>query len=166
MTKKRAFLSCIFLVTALSAVSGWASGEEILARTGQYTFFIKPDPCSGVTYYQKLVPCVVEDTIYVPRKVFPAYQVPEPVRRSQGVIVTETPVGCALGESPCVECFPKPTQRRETREVWLPRPVPVRVPTLEWVPKKVTKRIMLPQWFAVQEQPLPPPMIRKTRTGG
>jgi hypothetical protein len=166
MTKKQTFLSCMVLLTVLSAVSAWAAGEEILARTGHYIFFIQPDPCTGVTYSQKLVPCVLEDTVYVPRKVFPAYQVPEPVRRSQGVVVTETPVGCALGESPCVECFPRPTQRRETRDVWGPRPVAVRVPTLEWVPKKVTKKIMLPQWFAVQEQPIQRPPVRKVGAGG
>lgn len=166
MSQKLAFLWYVILVIICSAGAGWAAGEEVLGRTGRYVFFIKPDPCSDVTYYQKLVPCVAEETIYVPRRVFPVYHVPEPIRRRQAVLVTETPVGCALGEGPCVECFPKPTERRETREVWLPRPLEVRVPTVEWVPKKITKRIMLPQWFAVHEQPVPTPLVRKIGTGG
>lgn len=138
-----------------------AMGEDILAHTGQYTFFIKPVPGSHTTYYQKAVPCVADVMAPVPRRVTNTYPVPVPVRRHSSVVVSETPMGCAEGQGPCVECFPRPSRRGGTGEVWAPNFIPVSVPGKQFVPKHVTRRIKLPQWFEVTEDPGMPKPIRK-----
>jgi hypothetical protein len=156
----------MLLIAVVSASACWAAGEDVLGLTGQYTFFIKPDPCSPVTYYQKMVPCVSREIIPVPRKVSLPYQVPVPGRQNLPSMVSETPMGCAEGQGPCTTCRPSPTSRPGTKEVWGPRMVTVRVPDVEFVPKEITRKVMLPQWFAVTEQPRPPQKIRKVRTDG
>jgi hypothetical protein len=153
----------VFLILCL-ATQALAFGEDILAASGQYTFFIKPCPGSNVTYYQKMVPCVATDEIAVPRRVAPVFPVPVPTVRNQPVTRMETPVGCAQGASPCVECRPRPSSASASAEVVLPRMVPFGVPGFEPTFKTVKRKIMLPQWFAVTEQPrqvrkVPPPVV-------
>jgi hypothetical protein len=151
----------VVLSVALSS-SAHALGEDILAHTGQYTFFIKPDPTSCVTYYQRMVPCVQKKTVPVARRIVDTFPVPVPVKRKHPVLLSKTPVGCAAGEGPCVECFPKPTCRPASTYALAPKFVPVRVPGVVIEPKCITRRIMLPQWFAVEEHEKPPPRkIRK-----
>lgn len=149
--------------SAAVAAPAFSFGENILAATGQYTFFIKPDPVSHTTYYQKMVPCVVKDVVLVPKRVSQTYPVPVPATRNMPTVIHETPVGCALGASPCVECFPKPSVRNASKEVIVPRMMPVRVPGVEYVPREVTRKVMLPQWFAVSEDLRPPSQVRKVR---
>jgi hypothetical protein len=165
----RKFLLLVFstiLVTVATVPAAHAFGEDVLACTGQYTFFIKPDPNCPDTYIQKMVPCIAKKVIPVPRRVVHTFPVPIPVKKRIPVIVTETPVGCAKGEGPCVKCFPPCTKRRGIKEVVVPgmRPVPIRgiVPT----PICVTRRIMRPQWFKVTETPVPPKPVRKIRKVG
>lgn len=151
----------VLAVSACFASSALAFGEGILAQTGQYSFFINPCPPGGPTYYQKLVPCVVKETIQVPRTVFQTYPVPVPARQKVPTLVTEAPVGCAQGAGPCDTCYPKATEKKATGELWGPRMVMVRVPFVEFTPKEVTRRVMLPQWFAVTEEVRPVQKIRK-----
>jgi hypothetical protein len=154
------------LLVVIAAATSWAAGEDLLALTGQYTFFIKPDICSPTTYYQKMVPCVSREIIQVPRKVFLTYQVPVPARQNLPSLITETPMGCAEGSGPCTTCYPSPSSKPGTKEVWGSRMVTVRVPDVQFVPKEITRKVMLPQWFAITEQPRPPQKIRKVRTDG
>jgi hypothetical protein len=128
-----------------------AFGEDVLAMTGQYVFFIKPK-CSNMTYYQKMVPCMVTETCPTPRRVFPKYAVPVPDCRPFPVTVTETPVGHACGAPPCAECRPLPTTTTLYKDAILPRMLPAVVPTIEPVPRQITRPAMFPQWFAVSEE--------------
>jgi hypothetical protein len=165
---KRSF-TIIVPVLVLSfalAATVFAAGEGILAQTGQYTFFIKPCPGTHITYYQRLVPCVVEETIMVPRTVVETFPVPVPRRQHQAVLVTETPVGCAMGQGPCTTCWPQPIARTMSQDVWAPQMMPTRVPGYEFVPKTVTKRVLLPQWFRVTEEPKPMQKVRKVGSEG
>lgn len=158
-------LACLALVT--TAAPAFAFGEDILAACGRYNFFIKPDCTSGVTFYQKMVPCVERKTVGVPRPVVETYPLPVPSRQRQRVLVTETPVGDACGVTPCINCFPKPVCKPGTKDVLVPSIVPLRVPTLAIQPKCVDRPIKLPQWFAVEEHPLPPPQkVRKVHHPG
>ncbi len=162
-------LKLSILVLALSVGFGSAAlamGEGVLAKTGQYTFFLNPCPTSCMTYYQKMVPCVIKETIPVPRRVLQNYMVPVPVRRKVPTLITEAPVGCPEGASPCATCYPKPSQRYGNREIWGPRMMAVRVPVVQFTPKEITRRGMFPQWFAVTEEPRPPRKIRKVHGGG
>lgn len=159
MRKMLSAISSLTLVFLCVAPQAFAFGEGVLAASGQYTFFIKPAPGSHVTYYQKMVPCVVTEEISVPRRVAPVFQVPVPTLRNQPVVRTEVPVGCAVGQSPCIECRPRPSTMAASAQQVVPRMVPFRVPGIEPVPKTVKRKIMLPQWFAVTEQPKPP--VRK-----
>ena len=71
----------LILSFILSPYSAKAMGEDVLAQTGQYTFFIKPHPGACMTYNQKMVPCVATQTIPIPRPVVQTYPVPFPVKR-------------------------------------------------------------------------------------
>jgi len=162
--------SPLFLITALFLLAvtsqALAFGEGVLAQTGQYTFFIRPEPASCITYYQKLVPCVAEETIPVPRRVTPVFPLPVPAIRNQPVMISERPVGCAEGAGPCVQCFPKASHKRYAHRIVDPRIVPVKVPDIEIVPRLVTRPVLRPQWFEVTESPLPPQPVRKVHAGG
>ncbi|MBI5251413.1 MAG: hypothetical protein HY912_18145 [Desulfomonile tiedjei] len=163
MLKAFTVVMSTIVFSAAIAAPAFSYGENILAATGQYTFFIKPEPGSCTTYYQKMVPCVAKDIVPVPKRVSQTYPVPVPSIRNIPTVIHETPVGCACGAGPCVECFPRPSVRNASKEAILPRMVPVRVPGVEFVPREVTRRVMLPQWFAVTEEPLPPKQVRKIR---
>jgi hypothetical protein len=152
------------LIFSIGAVApAFSFGENVLAATGQYTFFIKPDPCSHTTYYQKMVPCVAKDVVPVPKRISQTFPVPLPSVRNMPTVLHEDPVGAACGAGPCVDCFPKPSVRNASKEVIMPRMVPVRVPGVEYVPREITRRVMLPQWFAVTEELLPPKQVQKVR---
>jgi hypothetical protein len=154
MSKKFWIVALSLTLCSLSLASvALAFGENVLALTGEYTFFIRPVPGWDVTFYQKLVPCVAQDTVPVPRRVVQTYPLPIPRMQRLPVTITETPVGCAQGAGPCVDCRPRPSQRPATKEVAAPMIVPVGVPGIEVTPKAVTRRVMLPQWFAVTEEP-------------
>ncbi len=161
----KAFAVVFSMLIFSTAVAGpaFSFGENILAATGQYTFFIKPQPGSHTTYYQKMVPCVAKDIVPVPKRVSQTYPVPVPSIRNMPTVMHETPVGAACGAGPCIDCFPKPSVKNASKEMILPRMVPVRVPGVEFVPREVTRRVMLPQWFAVTEEILPPKQVRKVR---
>ena len=133
----------------------------MLALTGQYSFFINPCPPGGPTYYQKLVPCVVKETVQVPQMVFQTYPVPVPVRQNVPTLITEAPVGCPEGAGPCDKCYPKPSQNKGSREMWGPKTMMARVPSVQFRPREITRRVMRPQWFAVTEEPQPLRKIRK-----
>jgi hypothetical protein len=137
-----------------------------LAHSGQYTFFIKPEPGSCITYYQKMVPCIAEETIPVPRPVAPAYPVPIPIGQRQPVMISERPVGCAEGSGPCLKCFPQALSKRDVKEVIAPQVIPVPVPGIDIVPRHVERPVLRPQWFEVTESPLPPQPVRKVPVGG
>jgi len=153
MRKMLSASSALVLLVLCLASQAFGFGEDILAASGQYTFFIKPCPGSSVTYYQKMVPCVLTEEIAVPRRVAPVFPVPIPVARNQPVTRMETPVGCAQGASPCIECRAQPSAVSANGEVVTPRMAPFRVPGVEPAFRTVKRRIMLPQWFAVTEQP-------------
>jgi hypothetical protein len=154
MSKKFWMIVLSLTFCSLSLASqALAFGENVLALTGEYTFFIRPVPDWDVTFYQKLVPCVAQETIPVPRRVVETYPLPIPRMQRQPITITETPVGCAQGAGPCVDCSPRPSSRRATRDVAAPMIVPVGVPGIEVTPKHVTRRVALPQWFAVTEEP-------------
>jgi len=157
-------VALLFSMAATPAAFGF--GEPILALSGQYTFFINPSPGSCTTYYQKMVPCVARETVWVPKKVVNTYPVPVASMRGEPIIITENPVGCPHGSSDCVECAPRPSRYPAIKQVVVPRPVPTRVPDIVLVPKTVTRRVMLPQWFEVTEQAKPPKLIRKVGTSG
>lgn len=166
MLKKLSVLFVAVISLVILSSAALAEGEAILALTGQYTFFIKPEPGSCDTYYQKMVPCVLERTIPVPRRVVPVYPVPVAAKRRVPVLRSEIPVGCADGEGPCLHCYPKPSCRPATIDVVGPVPKPVRVPGVEIRPKCVKERVMRPQWFKVTEEPRPQKRPRKIRFGG
>jgi len=161
----KVFISALVLSVGFTATA-LAAGEEVLAATGQYSFFINPCPTAGMTYYQKMVPCVIRETVQIPKKVFQSYSVPVPVRQNVPTLVTEAPVGCPQGACEDATCYPKPTQRPGTREMWLPKMVTVRVPYVEFTPREITRKVMFPQWFAVTEEPRPARKVRKVHTGG
>jgi hypothetical protein len=48
-----------------------------------------------------------------------------------------------------------------SKDMVVPRMLPVRVPSVEIVPREVTRRVMLPQWFEVVEEQIPPKEVRK-----
>jgi hypothetical protein len=153
MRKMLSVSSSLLLLVLCLASQAFGFGEDILGASGQYTFFIKPCPGSSVTYYQKMVPCVLTEEIAVPRPVAPVFPVPVPVVRNQPVTRMETPVGCAQGSSPCVECVAQPSSVSASGETVAPGMAQFRVPGVEPAFKTVKRRIMLPQWFAVTEQP-------------
>ncbi|HMK34991.1 MAG TPA: hypothetical protein VK463_07995 [Desulfomonilaceae bacterium] len=151
--RKMLSASCCILIFSLCAVSqAFPFGEDILALSGQYTFFIKPVPGSNVTYYQKMVPCTATDECPVPRRVAPVFPVPVSQVRNQPVTRTEIPVGCAEGCSDCIKCRPRPSTSAGVGEMVVPRMVPFPVPGVEPVPRTITRKIMLPQWFEVREE--------------
>jgi len=158
------FLVAIFSVFCTSYAG--AFGEDILAHTGQYTFFINPEPGSCITYYQKMVPCLAKETVPVPAPAVQVYPVPVPRPQKLPVMISESPVGCAEGSGPCVQCFPQASCKPAKKEVMVPQPVPVPVPGVEMAPKCVTRPVLRPQWFAVTEIPAPPRPIRKVGAGG
>jgi len=166
MLRKQWCALCMILATAVFSSAALAEGEDVLAFTGQYTFFIKPQPGSCVTYYQKMVPCVLEETVTSPRHVKPVFPVPVSSTRGMPVVRTETPVGCADGVGPCLHCFPRPASRPGTTDLVVPVMRSVGVPTIEVVPRCVKQRVMRPQWFEVKETPRPPKGARKTLGGG
>jgi hypothetical protein len=143
-------------IIAALAIPAHAVGEEILAHTGQYTFFIKPDPSACVTYYQKLVPCIERKATPVVRPVIETYPVPIAVIRGQRAMITETPVGCAGGCGSCLECYPTPTRRPGPKEVVEPHPIPVPVHGMNIDARWVQRPVKRPQWFMVEEHPMPP----------
>jgi hypothetical protein len=164
MSKKfwMVILSLTFISLSLAS-QALAFGEDMLALTGQYTFFIRPVPGWDVTFYQKLVPCVAQETVPVARRVVQTYPLPIPKMQRQPITITETPVGCAQGAGPCVECTPMPSSRPATKDVVAPAIVTVGVPGIEVTPKGVTRPVMLPQWFAVTEEPKNPRKVSKVR---
>ncbi len=164
MSKKLLMIILLLLFHSLSPTSQvLAFGEDILGLTGQYTFFIRPVPGWDVTFYQKMVPCVAQDTVPVARRVVERYPLPIPAMQRQPTTVTEIPVGCAQGSGPCVECMPMPSSRPGSKDLATPVVVPVGVPGIELAPKSVTRPVMLPQWFAVTEEPRNPRKVSKVR---
>ncbi|MGO9572246.1 MAG: hypothetical protein ACLP5H_32415 [Desulfomonilaceae bacterium] len=164
MSKKFLVIILSLAFCSLSLASQvFAFGEDMLALTGQYTFFIRPVPGWDVTFYQKLVPCVAQETVPVARRVVETYPLPIPAMHRQPITISETPVGCAQGSGPCVECYPKPSFRPASKDVATPRVVPVGVPGIELTPKCVTRPVMLPQWFAVTEEPRDIRKVSKVR---
>lgn len=152
-------LSAIVLAAHLAPVPAGAFGEGVLARTGEYTFFIKPDPTSCVTYYQKMVPCVVKETVRIPKRVVHTLPVPVPQKQRIPILLAENPVDC--GKKPCVECFPRPSCKPAVKDCRVPQLVPVRVADWQVQTKCVERKVKMPQWFAVQELPRPP--VRKVK---
>ncbi|MDQ7782640.1 MAG: hypothetical protein RDU20_07165 [Desulfomonilaceae bacterium] len=162
MPQPPSILALVMLMAMILPAGALAEGEAILALTGQYTFFIKPEPGSCETYVQKMVPCVLEKEIPVPRRVVPVYPVPFSSKRGLPVLRSEIPVGCPDGAGPCVHCYPKPSFRSATHDVVVPVVRGVPVPDLVIQPKVVRERVMRPQWFKVREDPRPPrKVVRK-----
>lgn len=144
-----------------------AMGEDVLAQCGQYSFFIKPHPGACMTYHQKMVPCVAEKNIPIPRPVVQTYPLPFPVKRGLPVVVSEKPVGCAANADSCLECYPQPSCKPGIKESWPAQIKPIRISSPEFSPRHVTRKIMLPQWFLVTDHPVPAPKPPiKVRTGG
>ncbi len=146
---------CVLLVLCATALLGtpdvYALGEDVLAATGQYTFFIKPRCGPNATYYQKMVPCVITEECPIPVPVVDRYGVPYPDTRKQRVTRHEIPLGCALGQKPCIDCFPKPSRVNGFRDVVVPGNIPVAIGSYAPKPNTTVRPIMLPQWFAVYE---------------
>lgn len=165
---RRSSTVLVCAIGIILALSGTArpEGEGILALTGQYTFFIRPQCGFGETYYQKLVPCRLEETIQIPRVVTPRFLVPHASIRGAPVMRNEIPVGCAQGAGPCLECFPKPTRRPAVNPGVVPIMAPVAVKDLEFREKHVVRRVLRPQWFKVTDEPRPLRKVSKVRQGG
>jgi hypothetical protein len=168
MLRKLSLFFFLILPFMLSPHLAIATGEAVLAQTGQYTFFINPHPGSCMIYRQEMVPCVATQTIPIPRRVVETYPVPFPVKRKAPVVVSQEPVGCAFGAGPCVECYPQPSRHKETREIWPPGIKPVSITSPAFTPRHVTRKITRPQWFLVTEHPVMPfpKPIRKVGAGG
>lgn len=156
--------AAVLIVAFTGAVT--AEGEGILAMTGQYTFFIRPECGSGETYYQKLVPCRLEETIPVPVPVTPKFLVPHASIRGVHVMRSEIPVGCAEGAGPCLECFPKPIRYPAVNPAVIPITPPVGVRDLEFRPMTVIRTVWKPQWFKVVDEVKDPRKAGKVRHGG
>ena len=154
MPKRVPVVLCAALLCLAVASHAFAFGEDVLAATGQYTFFIKPEPGSHVTYYQKMVRCVAEVPVPSPRRVAPVYRVPMAHIQRERSLITETTVGCALGQGDCVDCFPRAARYRQPRDVVVPRDIRVPMPGIEPVTRLVTRPVWLPQWFEVSEEPI------------
>ncbi len=164
MAKRPTIILLVVLLSVIFASVALGEGEAILALTGQYTFFVKPHPGSCETYYQKMVPCVLEKHIPVPRRVVPVYPVPFSSKRRVPVLRSEIPVGCADGSGPCLQCFPKPSCRPATHSMAVPVPKRIPVPDLIIQTKTVKERVIRPQWFKVKDDPRPPrKVVRKVR---
>ncbi len=164
MSKKLLLIILLLVFYSLSPTSqALAFGEDMLGLTGQYTFFIRPVPGWDVTFYQKMVPCVAQENLPVARRVVQTYPLPIPAMQRQPITITETPVGCAQGSGPCVECRPMPSCTPGSKDVPTPMVVPVGVPGIELAPQCVTRPVMLPQWFAVTEEPRNPRKVSKVR---
>lgn len=166
MQKKLPAICSTVLLSVFLTTGVFAAGEGVLALKGEYTFFIKPEPGSCVTYYQKMVPCIAKETVLVPKRVFRTVPLPVPVLQKQPILRSEIPIGCAEGAGPCVECAPKPVCRPAYKDALAPRMIPIRVPEVQLVPKCITRRVMRPQWFLVNEDPRPPKHVRKVGSGG
>ncbi|MEW6348796.1 MAG: hypothetical protein AB1646_07010 [Thermodesulfobacteriota bacterium] len=155
----------LLIAVTLATPMAHAEGEGILALSGEYTFFLKPLPGCTPTYYQKMVPCVERICEPVPRRVVQTYPVPVPSRRRVPTLVCETPLGCAKGEGDCLKCFPPCTKRVELKECVAPRIVPTEFQDVVFERRIVCRPTMRPQWFEVNEHPMPcPPPAIKVRT--
>ncbi len=132
-----------------------AEGEDTLALTGEYTFFLKQVPGCTPTFYQKMVPCVEKICEPVPRRVVHTYPVPVPVRQKIPTLVCETPLGCAQGEGPCLRCMPPCTKRVEIKECVVPQITPVQFNDVAFDRRTIRRPTMRPQWFQVSESPMP-----------
>ena len=154
----------------MCAQSVFSYGEDLLAHTGEYTFFITPNPVTCVTYRKRLVPCVVKETIPVAQRYAMTYPIPFPGKQRVPVVVQETPVGCAAGSGPCTTCTPKCFTSSGILYKKTPRIIPVTITGKRYMPQCVTKRVMLPQWYVVEEFPKPPPRkiqpVYKVRPNG
>ena len=161
MRSKWSLVLASIMLSLAASTAAHAVGEDILAVSGQYTFFIKPDPSSCTTYYQKMVPCIKKQNVPVAVGSVPVYPVPIPMPRPKRIMVQETPVGHVKGAGPCLRCRPSPCRTPMVKDVFPPVPVPIPVPGLSIEPKCVARPVMRPQWFKVDELPMPPP--RKVR---
>jgi len=168
MSRNLSLFFFLVLPFILSPYSANAMGEDVLAHTGQYTFFVKPHPGACMTYHERMVPCVATQTVPISRPVVQTFPVPFPVKRSLPVVASEKPVGCAFGAGPCVECYPHPSSRPGVKEIWPPELVPVSIASPAFAPHHVTRKIVLPQWFLVTEHPVAPfpKPVRKLRPDG
>lgn len=153
MSRFLALSCCALVVGALSYGPAHAVGEDILARSGQYTFFVKPNPCVPVTYYQRTVPCRVTRNVPAVRTMQVPYYLPVAAIADRRTIIRETPIACPMDSDPCVQCSPRMTRRPGMAAVAAPRPVRVGVTEVVIVPKCVTRRVNLPRWFMVEEIP-------------
>ncbi len=156
-TLSAALLGLVFVIAGVA--NAVAFGEGVLAQTGQYTFFIKPDPCSPVTLYQRMVPCVKRECKPIPRTVVENHIVPVPSERRHRMGLKEIPVGCPKGLNKCETCFPQPRQYAGWKRMMVPKGMRVPVKTTIYQPRIIDRRTTRPQWFAVTPDNRP---IQKT----
>jgi len=138
------------VLSFICAPQAFAFGEDVLAATGQYTFFIRSKCEPNVLYYQKMVPCIA-DGCPLPRQITNRYQVPVADLRKEFAKYREVPVGCPPGCGDCMECFPKESKYSGYNDIVGPRPIPAEISSVVPVPNPVRQHVMAPQWFAVYE---------------
>jgi hypothetical protein len=153
MPRLFAKLCCALVVGAMSCGAAHAVGEDILAHSGQYTFFVKPNPCAPVTYHQKTVPCMVTRDVPTVRMRQVTYHLPVPLIVGRRVMIRETPIACPADRDPCVRCLPKVSTHPGVGTTVEPRPARVQFTDPVVVPQCVTRRVNLPRWFMVEEIP-------------
>lgn len=152
-------LLIVTLVWAFIPTSGAQGyGEDVLALTGQYTFFVRPHPGQPITYYQKAVPCVSRKSVQNLRSHHATVHVPYGAKRRQPIIVVETPLPMGHGPNQSISCFPKPRQHSMWRDVRVPETRPTRVLIRQPSSRMASRRIVLPYWFEVREEPRPLPV--------
>ncbi len=162
MSKFPVTLVLVALMVTLSNQAVMAYGEDVLAHTGEFTFFIKPEPGSCRTYTQKMVPCVEKKTVPQERLINQTYPVPIPGSVTKPTLITETPMG-RKGKPGCLQCFPKSSIQRSAKKMVAPRIIPVNVKGVLLSPKCVSRKIMKPVWFEFYEKPAPPKRPTKVK---
>jgi hypothetical protein len=157
MSKIPAAVLVAILMAHCMCPSAFAFGEDVLAHTGEFTFFIKPDPGSCKTYTQKMVPCVEKKTVPVVKLINKTYPVPVPKGVIKPTKICENPMA-EKGKPQCVQCFPKSRVQGSSKKLVRPQMIPVTTPGMVIAPKCVTKKTMKPVWFEFKESPAPPRM--------
>jgi hypothetical protein len=160
MTVKSIIILFLFLVFPLAVCFG--EGEDFLSATGEYLFFVRSEHDPKVTYYKKMVPCEVEETVLELRKRKRAYSIPSAKLVTWPVRITETPEATESQEE-ClgVRCFPNSRTYSAKQDMRVTYAKSVTAPLMEIFPRQVNRNKKLPVWIRVQQEAAPLGAIKK-----